>query len=235
MALRGTDLAILGCRFDVARFGASRFGFCPDHVEGPGTDEPGEYVWKEDKPPTTLWTLQTLYSHCGARPVASFTDLPDPSLVDEEVQFTDTSTPEELVTFWLWDFGDGSTSLDQHPVHAYASEGEYTVTLWVSGPHGAASATGTHTVAGPLIVSFTRLPAGDVDEFQDVVFTSSVSGGVTPYGYYWDFDDGNYSTDANPTHNWETGGITYTVTLTVTDDRSQQGEDTDDVNVITPG
>ena len=61
MALREDDLAILSARFGVARFGASRFGFYPDDVEGSGNDEPGEYVWKEDKPPTTLWTLQSLF------------------------------------------------------------------------------------------------------------------------------------------------------------------------------
>jgi PKD repeat protein len=215
MALRGTDLAILSCRFGVARFGASRFGFCPDHVEGTGNDEPGEYVWKEDKPPTTLWVLQSLYSHCGERPVASFTDLPDPTAVDDDVQFTDTSTPEEFVTFWLWDFGDGNTSLDQHPVHAYAAEGVYTVTLWVSGPHGAASATGTHTVSAGPTAGFTwSQPAeNDPTEFTD----TSVAGGWALDTWSWDFGDATgTSTEQNPTYVYASSGD-YTVTLTVTD------------------
>jgi len=146
MALRDDDLAILSARFGVARFGASRFGFVPEYVEGTGTEEPGEYVWKEQKPPTTLWTLQSIYSYCGERPVASFTDSPDPSDPDEEVTFTDTSTPTEYVSYWLWDFGDGTTSNDQNPTHAYSAEGSYTVTLYISGIRGTASTTGTHTV-----------------------------------------------------------------------------------------
>lgn len=40
---------------------------------------------------------------------------------------------------WLWDFGDGSTSTEQNPVHTYASAGPFTITLTVDG--GACSST----------------------------------------------------------------------------------------------
>ena len=36
------------------------------------------------------------------------------------------------ITSWAWDFGDGNTSEEQHPVHTYTEPGEYTVTLEVS-------------------------------------------------------------------------------------------------------
>ncbi len=40
---------------------------------------------------------------------------------------------------WHWDFGDGETSEDQHPVHTYAQDGsQYIVTLEVAGPEGKA-------------------------------------------------------------------------------------------------
>ena len=52
-----------------------------------------------------------------------------------------------------------------------------------------------------------------------VTFDSSASadpeGGVL--GYSWDFMDGSFSTEANPSHEFTTPG-TYSVTLTVTDD-----------------
>jgi PKD repeat protein len=44
------------------------------------------------------------------------------------VQFTDTTTGE-VPTSWLWDFGDGHTSSEQHPSHTYAVPGLYTVSL----------------------------------------------------------------------------------------------------------
>ena len=41
--------------------------------------------------------------------------------------FTDLSTNIQI--YWAWDFGDGGTSTEQHPVHEYLTEGTYTVTL----------------------------------------------------------------------------------------------------------
>jgi hypothetical protein len=47
------------------------------------------------------------------------------------VQFTDLTT--YLPTSWLWDFGDGTTSTEQHPLHTYTEAGTYTVSLAVNG------------------------------------------------------------------------------------------------------
>jgi hypothetical protein len=43
------------------------------------------------------------------------------------VQFTDKSSGRP--NSWLWNFGDGTTSGQQNPVHTYTSAGTYTVTL----------------------------------------------------------------------------------------------------------
>ena len=40
------------------------------------------------------------------------------------------------VTSWQWDFGDGSTSTEQYPIHQYAKGGLYVVVLYVEGPDG---------------------------------------------------------------------------------------------------
>jgi PKD repeat protein len=53
------------------------------------------------------------------------------------VQFT--ARPVSDATAWRWDFGDGSTSASSDPVHAFASAGEYPVTLTVTTPRGSAS------------------------------------------------------------------------------------------------
>lgn len=50
---------------------------------------------------------------------------------DRTVIFTDRSTGDP--TFWQWDFGDGSGgSQDQNPVHCYATDGTFAVSLTVS-------------------------------------------------------------------------------------------------------
>jgi PKD repeat protein len=50
------------------------------------------------------------------------------------VAFEDLSEGE--ITGWKWDFGDGITSAEQHPIHAYKAAGEYVVVLYVEGPAG---------------------------------------------------------------------------------------------------
>jgi hypothetical protein len=42
------------------------------------------------------------------------------------------------VVSWRWDFGDNTTSTEQHPIHQYEKGGEYVVTLYVEGPAGKA-------------------------------------------------------------------------------------------------
>jgi hypothetical protein len=51
------------------------------------------------------------------------------------VAFKDLS--QGTIASWHWDFGDGTTSSEQHPQHAYAKAGnQYVVTLTVEGPAG---------------------------------------------------------------------------------------------------
>lgn len=52
----------------------------------------------------------------------------------QAVQFTDLSL--NLPTAWFWDFGDGTTSQEQNPVHVYASAGPKTVVFTASNCNG---------------------------------------------------------------------------------------------------
>ena len=52
------------------------------------------------------------------------------------VAFKDRSHGD--ITSWSWDFDDGTTSSEQHPVHQYEEAGEYDVVLTVQGPQGSA-------------------------------------------------------------------------------------------------
>jgi PKD repeat protein len=45
------------------------------------------------------------------------------------------------ITSWKWDFGDSTSSTDQHPMHVYQKAGKYVVTLFVQGPDGTAKLT----------------------------------------------------------------------------------------------
>jgi chitodextrinase len=50
------------------------------------------------------------------------------------VAFEDES--EGTVTTWKWDFGDGTGSSEQSPIHEYKAGGEYVVVLDIEGPAG---------------------------------------------------------------------------------------------------
>ncbi|WP_308219145.1 PKD domain-containing protein [Methanoplanus endosymbiosus] len=65
---------------------------------------------------------------------AGFTADPILGLAPLNVSFTDTSTGS--VTGWSWDFGDGTTSTVQNPVHIFTDPGSYTVNLTVTDIYG---------------------------------------------------------------------------------------------------
>jgi PKD repeat protein len=50
------------------------------------------------------------------------------------VAFIDQSQGQ--VNTWQWDFGDGTTSKEQHPIHQYSEAGKYVVVLWVQSSDG---------------------------------------------------------------------------------------------------
>lgn len=66
--------------------------------------------------------------------VADFSGSPRTIYEGESVTFTDLSSGD--VTSWYWTFGDTEFSEEQNPVHVYNNEGDYTVSLTVSGPAG---------------------------------------------------------------------------------------------------
>ena len=67
-------------------------------------------------------------------PTAAFSAAPLSGGAPLTVSFTDASTGE--ITSWLWNFGDGSISTQQNPIHVYSLPGTYHVTLSVTGPGG---------------------------------------------------------------------------------------------------
>ena len=76
-------------------------------------------------------------------PSAAFTFSPASPVVNQPVQFSDSSTGNP--TSWSWDFGDGGTSSVQHPSHAYATVGTFTVTLTVGNAAGSNATSRTVT------------------------------------------------------------------------------------------
>ncbi|MHC4781116.1 MAG: PKD domain-containing protein, partial [Planctomycetota bacterium] len=70
-----------------------------------------------------------------------------------QVRFTDQTTTTGTIGSWAWNFGDGTVSNLQNPVHAYASAGSYSVSLTVTTAHGSDTETkaGLITVSAPVV------------------------------------------------------------------------------------
>jgi len=68
------------------------------------------------------------------KPVAAFESYPRNGFAPLDVAFTDSSSGD--ITQWLWNFGDGASSVAQNPSHVYETAGNYTVSLAVTGPGG---------------------------------------------------------------------------------------------------
>jgi len=86
-------------------------------------------------------TSQVVTIQAGTAPKAAFTFTKN----GLQVAFVDQSSGGP--TSWFWDFGDASGgSAQQNPVHTYAVDGTYTVTLSVSNANGSSSVSAAVTV-----------------------------------------------------------------------------------------
>jgi PKD repeat protein len=126
------------------------------------------------------------------------------------VDFTNTSV---YGITYLWNFGDGITSVLPNPSHSYLNEGTYTVTLMAFGATG----TDSSTVTGQIFVY-----AKPVANFQafisqtgDTVYFADNS--VDATHWFWDFGDGTTDTIQNPIHTYASNG-NYDISLVVTND-----------------
>ena len=146
---------------------------------------------------------------------AYFYYYPD-SLNSFTYNFIDLSSPPlgGNISSWYWDFGDGTTSHEQNPVHIFAEEGMYWVCLTIADSLGNCEDTYCEPVyvfsqqqciaqftyyqppSQPLVVEFTDRSIGNIDTWE------------------WDFGDGNTSEEQNPVHVYQDTGIYY-VCLTV--------------------
>ena len=131
------------------------------------------------------------------------------------VSFTNTSETETATTY-LWDFGDGSTSIAPNPVHVYQNSGDFSVTLTMN----ASGYCSTELIlAQPNLIEVYPVPdAGfDITPNQvdilnpNVEFESLASGNVD---CFYNFGDGGSSNSCNGSYTFSDGGL-FNVVQTV--------------------
>ena len=157
--------------------------------------------------------VKSRYVQIG-RPVITLSDLPQIGCVPLTISPSSAITASEPVTKYLWNFGDGTTSIVKNPTHTYPTPGTYAVSLIITTTSGC-----TDTLTMPEAVkagskphaSFTLNP-NDVCAFQPVQFTDNSTGNVDQW--LWQFGDGGTSTSQNPSYQYQDTGY-FSVTLIV--------------------
>ncbi|MCB0396765.1 MAG: PKD domain-containing protein [Flavobacteriales bacterium] len=146
--------------------------------------------------------------------IANFSSTPNYGCqLPHTVNFTDLSTG---AVSWQWNFGNGATSAQKNPTYTYNTAGTYTVTLVATNAYGCKKTIvmTNHVVINPIDADFSP----DIDEGcapLTVNFTDQTSSDSTITSWQWVFDDGNTSSQQNPTNTFMQDGD-FTVTLVVT-------------------
>jgi PKD repeat protein len=95
-----------------------------------------------------------------AAPTAAFAARPRLGRPPHEVAFADLSAGHP--DGWLWDFGDGATSTERHPIHVYEEAGAYDVTLSATSAQGSdAHAQVAAVEVLPALPSLVFAPTAD--------------------------------------------------------------------------
>ena len=132
-------------------------------------------------------------------PIADFTYIHNQKLFN----FTNTSTD---ATSYLWDFGDGDTSMGINPPHNYSTYGDFFVSLTAFNISGVNQKIVMIHNPPPPTADFTYLLNGNT--------LTTLNSSQNADTYLWDFGDGQTSTDENPIHIYSTYQ-TYNISLSV--------------------
>jgi gliding motility-associated-like protein len=129
------------------------------------------------------------------------------------VEFLDQSSGS---ISWQWQFGDGGTSTEQNPEHAYTSTGNFTVRLIATNANGCSD-----TIIKQQYIQIER-PSILIHELPQkgclpltINPSAAVNANQPIASYLWNFGDGTTTNAINPTHTYTTAG-NYDVSLTIT-------------------
>lgn len=132
--------------------------------------------------------------------------------------FRDSSTSNDPITSWAWNFGDPSsgannTSSLTNPCHLFQNTGNYNIQLTINTQSGCnATISQTVTAGNRPTIGFT---ASDLTPCVNVpvLFNSTSTGTPAPNNFLWDAVGAGTSTSPNPSFTWDEPGQ-YIVSFT---------------------
>ncbi|MEO6671457.1 MAG: PKD domain-containing protein [Ferruginibacter sp.] len=147
----------------------------------------------------------------GVKPQVHFDATPRDVCAETAVVFINQSTGINLQTDYLWDFGDGGSSVLENPQHTYHDTGYFYIQL-IAINNGCPDTLRIDSFihVKPPIANF--LVTANCNDPLRRTFSDRSIGADT---YSWNFGDGGTSNIPSPTHVWAAPGV-YLVSLTVT-------------------
>ena len=149
-----------------------------------------------------------------------------------------SSDPDGSIVSYAWDFGNGQTATGPLASTTYTAQGSYQIRLTVTDNRGTSRTAITTVVAGPPnvrpVAAITALPtAGPAPLLVQLNSVGSTDPDGTIVSYAWDFGNGQSATGSSTQVTYTQAG-TYTVTLTVTDNRGAKTSATEQIVVDPP-
>ena len=154
---------------------------------------------------TTATTTVTVFDLPEANFEATMVCVGNPTMFNSTAS---TSDQQEISTY-EWDFGDGTTGSGENVSHTYAEPGTYSVTHHVSTRACEGQVTLPVVVVAAPVASFT---ATTVCQGEATQFTSTSTGDQIS-GFQWNFGDGQTGTGETVSHTYTQAG-NFQVTLT---------------------
>ena len=135
------------------------------------------------------------------------------SAIDTTVTFTNNSSG--TLTDYFWEFGDGSVSYLENPVHHYDHGDFYNVCLTTYDALSGCQSISCQVVyvEDPIVITCNS-DFGYFPVDTTVSFNNLAQGYFT--NFYWNFGDGNFSNSENPVHHYQNGGF-FEACLTIFD------------------
>jgi PKD repeat protein len=133
-------------------------------------------------------------------PDADFSASPVSGDADSTFNFSDLSL--NAPTSWLYNFGDGSSSILQNPAHVYTQAGTFSPDMTATNSAGSDSTAKINYIDVNMVANFSATPTSGSSPLS-VAFTDLSKG--QPTSRLWDFGDGSTSTVLNPTHVYGSG------------------------------
>ncbi len=207
--------------------------------------DPLEYSWNFDDGKTSSEENPTHdFGKCGVFNVQlTVSDGMDSNTVNQAVKITDcgegpaNNPPEAVFTYkvdgnnvvftntsfdkdgdeleYLWDFGDGQTSTEKSPTHAYAStDKKYVVKLQVTDGEEISNTSKTISFDAPVDITALFSVSKDNNTLTATFKNNSIYPEDAQCTFEWNFGDGEKSTEKSPVHQYSSAKE-YTVKLTV--------------------